>query len=270
VRAWLSALLLLAASPAAAGDRGGGLQPRAVPLSRLKDASDDELVALFFGPLRTFPYVGYRSRDWMTAIDVMAMLRFYGPARATDRAGVCGTDELSITLRRTGGGSLGDPLMQPVAFDLQPIFIIENRHEADRPINPTKRSLGEREAACLALDPRRNGIPADYPYQLMTALELVEALGTGARAGHAAFPIDCRLMNGNGPPPPDDAACLRELARLYDVSVRWVKTCQPQREAPGGCIQVMTDSWWIEFDMNLNQTPRRAVMTGIEDHRAII
>jgi hypothetical protein len=268
VRAWLSGLLLLAASPAAA-DEGGGLQPRAVPLSRLKEASDDELVGLFFGTLRTFPYVGYRDRDSMTAIHGFTLLRFYGPARATDRAGVCRTDQLSITLRRTVSGGLRDPLMQPVAFDLQPLFIIENRHEADRLTNPTKRSLGERDAACLALDPRRDGIPADYPYQLMTALQLVESLGAGARAGRAATPIDCRLMNGNGPPPADDAACLRELASLYDVSVRWVRTCQPQREAPGGCIQVMTHSWWIEFDMNLNQTPRRAVVTGIEDYSAI-
>jgi hypothetical protein len=158
-----------------------------------------------------------------------------------------------------------DPAMRPVGFNLQSVFIIENRAEAGRLFNPTRRAPHERDAACIALDPRRGGIPAEYPYQLMRALELTEALGAAAREGRALVPVDCSRINWNGHPPADEAACLRELAVLREDHVVWVQACRAKREAPGGCIQVMTRDWWVEFDMNLNQTPRAAVIEGFED-----
>ncbi len=242
-------------------------QPGAVRLSELGRATDEELVGLFFGRVGAFPYVGYRDPSSFTGgmIRRRASLWFYSQARATDRAGVCRTERLSITLERVFGGDRDDPMMQPRHFDLQPIFIVENREEARRLTNPTRRSFGELQEACARLDPRRDGIPADYPFQLMKALELIEALGEGARAGRAAMPIDCSGMNWNGPPPPDEAACLRELTVLRESGVGWVQRCEPRREAPGGCIQVLIGDWWIEFDMNLNQTPKRAVIKAVED-----
>ena len=257
------ALLMLALFAASSA---GAQQPGAVRLSELRRASDEELVRLFFGPVGAFPYVGYRDRSNLGngLIRQRASLWFYSQARATDRAGVCRTERLSIMLERVGPGDRDDPMMQPRQFDLQPIFIVENRDEARRLTNPTSRSRGELEQACAGLDPRRDGIPADYPFQLMQALELIESLGEGARAGRAVMPLDCTRLYWNGPPA-DEATCLRELAVLRESNVGWVQHCAPQREAPGGCIQVLIHDWFIEFDMNLDQTPRRAVVNAAED-----
>jgi hypothetical protein len=257
--------LLAGASPAQAQE-GGGLAPGAVRLSQLRTASDDALVRLFFGTVRAFPYAGYRDRERMALAPRRISLTFHSQARATDRAGVCRTDRMTIMLEREiVPDRRDDPAMRPVGFDLQPLFIVENRGEARRSSNPTRRSPHERDAACIALDPRRDGIPAEHASQLMRALELTGALGAAAREGRAAMPIDCTRMNWHGDPPADEAACLSRLATLREDHVAWVQGCRAKREAPGGCIQVMTQEWWVEFDMNLDQTPRRAVIEAFED-----
>ena len=258
-------LLLRLAAPAAGAQQGGGAAAAAVRLSELRNASDEALVRLFFGRVRAFPYVGHRDRDRLSRVRRGTSLWFYSQARATDRAGICRTDRLIVTLEVTGLSRADDPILQPREFELQPTFIIENRGEARRSSNAASRGAAERDAACRALDPRRDGIPADYPYQLMRAIELVEELGAAARAGRALVPIDCSRMYWNGDPPADEASCLRELALLREHSVVWVSRCEPRREAPGGCIRVMTRDWWVEFDMNLNQSPLRAVIVGFED-----
>lgn len=257
---------LLAAATAAEAQEGGSLAPGAVPLSQLRNASDDALVRLFFGPVRAFPYAGYRDRERMALTPRRISLTFHSQARASDRAGLCRTERMTIMLEREMiPTSRADPAMRPVGFDLQSIFIVENRGEAGRLGNPTRRAPHERDAACIALDPRRDGIPAESSYQLMRALELTAALGAAARDGRALVPVDCSRMNSNGDPPADEAACLRELAALREDHVVWVQGCLAAREAPGGCIQVMTRNWCVEFDMNRDQSPRRAVIEGFED-----
>jgi hypothetical protein len=269
-------LFALLALPAAARSQEAGQAPGAVRLSQIRDATDEQLVGLFFGPVRTFPFVGYRNRDAQAVAPAapVAQLRtslaFYSAMRATDYPGVCTSDWLTVTLRRTIGSTREDPAYEPSGFQLRPIFFVENREEAVSGFNVTRREPYDRTRACAAIDPRRDGTPADSAYQFTKARALVESLGSEARAGRTLAPLDCSRMAGQGTPPAGEAACLDALRGLGENQAYWVQRCLTYREAPGGCIHVQTGSWFIEFDLNSNQTPRRIVVEGIEDHSAVM
>ena len=254
-------ILALFAVPSAAQ------QPAAIRLSELHNASDEVLVRLFFGRAAAFPYVGYRDPDGFRGglVRRYASLWFYSQAHATERAGVCRADRLIITLERVLLSGRDDPLMQPRAFSLQPIFYIENGEEAHRLTNPTRRNSAELQTACNALDPRRDGIPADYAFQLMKALELVQALGDGARAGRAIAPLDCGAMNWNADPPADEAACLRDLVHLRERSPAWVQDCAEAVVLEANCIRVQTSDWFIYFVYGADQRVTRVIIRGMED-----
>ena len=257
----LAALLVALLAPFAAAAQ----QPAAATLAQLQRAPDEELVRLFFGAAATFPHVGYREPSRFSVLSRRPSLWFYSRARA-DYAGVCRTDRLVVSLDRVPGSDRQNPSFRPRDFALHPIYIVENRAEAFGTIAHTEqRPLHERDAACDALDPQRGGIPADNAFQLVQALRHVEALGEGARAGRAIAPLDCSRINWNGDPPADEAACLRALSVLREHHVGWIRQCPPRRPAPGGCIQVLANDWWIEFDLDPGQEPIRVVIEGVED-----
>lgn len=239
-------------------------QPAAITLTQLQTAPDEELVRLFFGAAATFPYMGHREPTNFSVLSRRPSLWFYSRARA-DRAGLCRTDRLVVTLNRTLGSDRENPSFRPRDFALHPIYIVENRGEAMEASVANERPPHEREDACAALDPRRDGLPADNGFQLVQALRHIEALGEGARAGRAIAPLDCSRMNWNGEPPADEAACLRALSVLREHHIGWVQQCRPQRATAGGCIQVLANDWWIEFDLSAGQTPTRVVIEGVED-----
>jgi len=272
----LPILAALLAFPAAAhAQEVGGVAPGSVRLSQITNATDEQLVRLFFGPVRSFPYVGYRSREARSSIRSVMLLRtslsFYSATRAADYPGVCASDWLTVTLRQTIGSTREDPAYEPSGFALRSIFFIENREEAGSGRNLTRREAHDRSRACAAMDPRQGGTPADYAFQFTRARTLVEQLGSEARAGRALAPLNCsRMADQQGIPPAGEAACLNALRGLGENQAYWVQRCLTYREAPGGCIQVQTGSWFIEFDLNSDQTPRRIVVETIEDHSAIL
>ena len=256
----LAALALALLAPVAASAQ----QPAAITLHQLQSAPDEELVRLFFGAAASFPYVGHREPTNFSVLSRRPSLWFYSRARA-DRAGLCRTDRLVVTLNRTLGSARDNPSFRPRDFALHPIYIVENRNEAMATSAANERPLHEREAACAALDPRRDGLPADDGFQLVQALRHIAALGEGARGGRATAPLDCSRMNWNGDPPADEAACLRALSVLREHHIGWVRQCPPQRATAGGCIQVLANDWWIEFDLSAGQSPTRIVIEGVED-----
>lgn len=262
----LAALLIALLAPFQASAQ----QPAAITLTQLQTAPDEELVRLFFGAAATFPFVGHRQPTNFSFLSRRPSLWFYSRARA-DLAGLCRTDRLVLSLDRVPGSDRQHPSYRPRDFGLDPIYIVENRSEAFGTIAHTEeRPLHERDDACAALDPRRGGIPADNAFQLVQALRHIEALGEGARAGRAIAPLDCSRMNWNGDPPADEAACLRALAVLREHHIGWVQQCRPKRAAAGGCIEVLANDWWIEFDLGVGQQPTRIVIEGVEDMSQVL
>jgi hypothetical protein len=190
--------------------------------------------------------------------------------RAADYPGVCTSEWLTVTLRPAIGSVGEDPAYEPSGVALRPIFVVENREESVSGRNLTRRGPHDRARACAVLDPRRGGTPAESAYQFTKARALVEQLGSQARAGRVPAPLDCSRVTHLGTPLADEAACISDLRGLGEDQTYWVQRCLTYREAPGGCIHVQTGSWFIEFDLNSNQTPRRIVVETIEDHSAIM
>lgn len=262
MRAALLALVALTAAAPAWSE-----PPPPLRLSQLSSLSDAALVRRMFGDLAAFPIVSWRpERRVYRSPQQRAEIWFWTRPRASDRAGLCETDRMIVGFVAAELTIGPDPVMEPRRFDLQTYYIIRDRSRA-RALSGSDRP--EAEQACAALDPRRDGIPADYPWQLMKALELVADLGAGARAARAPAPLDCAGMDPNGfGPPIDAAACLPELRGLYENSVVWVSQCHGG--PPGGdCIRVQVSSRFIEFELSPGQSPVRIVVRGIQDTSAV-
>ncbi|HMG47127.1 MAG TPA: hypothetical protein VK614_06675 [Allosphingosinicella sp.] len=245
-------------------------QPGTLSWSQLTTISDEALVRRMFGDLAAFPVVTSRpdpgprrfARRW-------ANVWFWTRARASDRDGLCETDRLIVRFEPAAlalGGD--DPPMRPSRFDLKTYYIVRDRGRAREGRRPEGGAALDLEAACAALDPTRDGVPADDSWQLMKAFELVAALGAGARAGRALAPLDCTGMFWNQSPPADEAACLRELSVLRETSAVWVDACQGGPPL-GNCIRVQAPPWFIEFQLDQSQRPVRIVVKGIEDTSSI-
>jgi hypothetical protein len=253
---------LILGAPVQAQPEGGGREPGTMRWSRLRAASDEAVLRWFFGEMRIFPYVAHRP-DHLSYGQMGTGYSFYSPARPTSTEGVCRTERLSVELQRVGG-TFADPVLRPRSSRLVEVFIVENRGDAERGRN--RRSAAERERACAALDPRRDGVPAGSAFQLVNAMRLVDRLAEEARSGRLSVPVDCDAAHFFGDPPADEAACLAELGRLNRSGIGWVQDCRPRRAAEGGCTQVLIDRFWIEFNLATGQGMARVTVSGVEDN----
>ena len=245
------------------------LEPGSIPLDEFRTLPDAEFARRALGPLGLFPFVSHRETDPGRIALHPESVWFWSRPRPSDQPGVCASDRLIVQFRPTGfrGAQVG---MQPTGVGLQTYFIIQDEAVA-RQLSGHPMDWRTRMAlVCPELDPRRIGsTAADSAFQLMMARKLVEQLGVAATAGRAPAPLDCSRMHWQGDPPADEAACLREMTWLRADSVNWVQNCWPRREAPGGCIQVQTSRWFIEFDQAVGGDPIRIVVNGIEDNSAV-
>jgi hypothetical protein len=259
----LALLLLVGPEPAEAQELDLPALRPSIPMSELQTLPERELARRVLGPLEPFPYVGHRG---FSALHGMGTIWFWSEARAGGHAGICRTDRLTVSFETSpvSHRDRDNPAMSPARFDMQAYYVVEDEKEAFGPYSPAERNRWALDAACRKRDPRRDSIPADSGRQLVQALTLVDALGAAARQGRPLAPIDCTHFYWNEPGP-TEKSCLAELSRLGRSSVHWVKTCRPRREAPGGCINVMVEDRFIEFDLSTGGEPIRIVIEAMED-----
>ena len=261
--------MLALAALAAAQTVLPSLEPRSIPLSEFRTLPDAEFARRALGPLELFPFVSHRETDPQRTALHPESVWFWTRPRPSDQPGVCASDRLIVQFRPTrfSGPQVG---MQPTGVALQTYYIVQDeavaRQMSGHPMDWRTRMAG----LCPSIDPRRiDATPAESAYQLIAARRLLEQLGAAARTGRAPAPLDCSRMNWQGEPPADETACLREMTWLGAHSVHWVQNCWPRRAAPGGCIQVLTSRWYIEFDQAVGGAPIRIVVNGIEDNSAV-
>ena len=194
---------------------------------------------------------------------------FWTRARPSDRDGLCETDRLIVSFEPAAlalGGD--DPPMRPSRFDLKTYYIVRDRGRAREGRRPEGRAALDLEAACAALDPTRDGVPADNNWQLMKAFELVAALGAGARAGRALAPLDCTGMFWNQRRPPTR----RPACASWRSGARPPRSgSMPARAGRRWAIasRVQAPPWFIEFQLDQSQRPVRIVVKGIEDTSSV-
>jgi hypothetical protein len=259
-------LILLSAAAAPAAPRGeGSATIGTLRLAQVRNADDAALVRLVFGRLAPFPYPAYRGGIEHRRPGENVALWFYSEARAGGRAGVCRTERLIVVLEPVRGSARDNPLLRPAGFDLQSHYIVENDREARERSGGRTRNLPELDAACRALDPRRDGTPAESAFQLVNAIELMEQLGAEARSGRLSVPLVCDAAGFSFDPPENDAACLARFAGYGRPHVDWVQSCRPRREAEGGCLLILSGQHWLEFDLMAGQRLARVVVRGVEE-----
>lgn len=268
IAALLFCLLIASAAagaPATPPQGEGSAKVGALRLSQVRDASDETLVQLVFGRLAAFPYPGIRDglehRRHGESVD----LWFYSEARATDRAGICGSDRLIVSLERVDGFGSDNPLLRPAGFNLETYYIVENEAEARRTRANRAREVEVRDAACKALDPRRDATQAQSPAQLMSAIELTEQVGREALTGRLSVPFVCNPESFYFDAPADEAGCLALVAGFGRNHVRAVSDCRPRRETAGGCIRILSRGVWLEFDLTSGQSLARVVIEDVEE-----
>jgi hypothetical protein len=244
-------------------------EPASLTRSEVRSLSDQALARRIFGPLASDMSVSNRTnrnpRLWGPEI-----IWFWTRPRRSWTPGVCETDRIIVHLEPgLPSQAGGDRSLRLHGLVVQTYFIVQNRELARRLTGIDPREMEGLDVACAALDPRRDGIPADDSGQLMKALSLISELGEAARAGRTPAPLDCSRMNWNGDPPVDEAACLRELAILRENQVGWVAGCAEAVVFETNCIRVLSSDWFIYFLYRPDQRLTRIIVRGIEDTSAI-
>jgi hypothetical protein len=257
--------VLFAAAPVQAEPPERARQPGTLRLSELRSASDRQLIRRLFGPVATFPNLANRILEGFPRRRQQADLWFYTALRATTRPGICEAQRMIVSFEPVEGTGLDDPLVQPRAFALQPVFFLENPEEAARPSSESRRTPEQLATACARAGPYGRNYPADDLLQLVLAFQLMDLLGEGARAGRAIAPLDCRAINPDGAPPPDEVGCLQRLSHMGRFSVLGTRACISRRPAQAGCISIQIPGMFIEFDLGARYAPRRVVVIGWSD-----
>ncbi|HVQ07328.1 MAG TPA: hypothetical protein VMS43_02730 [Allosphingosinicella sp.] len=267
MRAGLWLAFLLAASPVAAQEQA--------PLTygELRTLPDEALARRLFGALAPDIVLSLRL-DWPSRPSLMqrASIWAWTRPRPSYGRGLCETDRSVLSferdLLRGSGLSRENPAMRLVRIETKTQYIVLDRALAEGRTQPDPDRPGAWAAGCDGLDPRRDSVPADSPYQLMRAYALVNELGAAARAGRAHVPLDCSHMRWPGPQPIDEAECLRALRHLGNRSVGWVSECRGIPVA-ANCIRVLDGEIFIEFSLNQGQQPIAIAIRGVEDNRAV-
>jgi hypothetical protein len=265
MRIWAAfAGLCLLASPTLAREAG----PLAA--SEVVKLSDEQLARRIFGPLASNLFVSNRPRE-TNALQRSWDVWFWTRAHEDSlNPGICETTRIIVRLERGLGGTRNDPVLMLRGIETQSAFIIQNRAFADRGFGFEPKELEGLEAACQALDPGRDAIPADNSWQLMKAIEFANQLGTAARAGRAPVPIDCTRIHFSAPPPSSEAECLKEISSLSERTVYSVTSCGQGPLAGGDCIRIQSDDWFIYVQLDSAQNMTRVAIEGVEDTNAIV
>lgn len=242
-------------------------EPAPITRSELRSLSDEALVIRVFGPLARDLFVSRIDRESILPRRPVEIW-FSTRARPSDAPGVCVTDRSIVRFEPALPWTDSQP-MRLRAIETQASFIIQNRDLAMRETGIDASELEGFEERCAALDPRRDSTPADSGWQLVKAISLINELGEAARAGRAPVPIDCQHLRFSGPPPTNEAECLRELSHLGEHSVGWVQGCAEAVVINGTCIRVLTNDWFIYFILTTSQRMERVIVRGIEDTSAV-
>lgn len=270
MRAGLRLALLLAASPAAAQPAPPAHGP--LTYGELRALPDEALARRLFGALAP-DFVLSPRLDWPSRplASRRATIWAWTRPRPSYGWGLCETDRSILTFQPDflrSGADHENPAMRLARIETKTYYIILDRALAEGRTRPDPDRPGAWGAGCGTRDPRRGGVVADYPHQLMRAYALVNELGAAARAGRAHVPLDCSRMRWRGPEPADEAACLRELRGLGDHSVAWVSECRGIAGA-ANCIRVLDGEIFIHFSLNPGQQPIAIRIEGVEDNREV-
>jgi hypothetical protein len=270
MRAGLWLALLLAAGPAAAQPAPPAHGP--LTYGELRTLPDEALARRLFGALGPDFVLNMRV-DWPRSPVIMrrATIWAWTRPRPSYGWGLCETDRSILTFERDflrSGADRENPAMRLARIETKTYYIILDRALAEGRTRPDPDHPGAWGAGCGGLDPRRDGVPADSPSQLMRAFALVNELGAAARAGRAHVPIDCSHMRWPGPQPIGEAECLRALRHLGNPSVGWVSECRGIAGA-ANCIRVLDGEIFIHFSLNQGQQAIAIRIEGVEDNREV-
>jgi hypothetical protein len=256
--------LLLAATPAGARD------PAPLTRSDLTSLSDEALARRIFGPLAADLSVSNRPTGSARLQGDSWVWFWTRPRKDWLRDGLCVTDRMIVRLT-PAPMSLGDnPALRLHSIQADSNYIIRDRKMANRLSGFEPKEREGQDEACASLDPRRDSRPAESGWQLMKALEIVEALGDAARTGRAPVPIDCTHLRFSGPPAADESECLEALSTLRENSIAAVKSCADSEVTGGICIRVQTWDWFLYFVLSWGkQEVERVIVHGIEDTSSI-
>ena len=265
---WLALLLVASPSPAQPAPPANG------PLTygELRTLPDEALARRLFGALAPDIVLGIRL-GWPSSPVIMQRANIWAwtRPRPSYRWGLCETDRSVLSFERDhlrGGANRENPAMRLARIETKTYYIIHDRDLAEGRTRPDPERSGAWGAGCATRDPRRDGVPADNPHQLMRAYALVNELGAAARAGRAHVPIDCSYMRWPGPQPIGEAECLRELRHLGNPWVGWVSGCRGIAAA-ADCIRVLGGEIFVEFSLNRGQRPIAIAILGVEDNSAV-
>jgi hypothetical protein len=251
-------LCLLASSPAPARESAP------LTVSELAKLSDGQVARRIFGPLAPDLFVSIRPGTATARWRGERIWFWTRPREDRSNPGLCRTDRMIVSLEPVGTKPTGDRLVRLASIETRTYFIVRNPALAERG-SGTPKELEGLEAACAALDPRRDSIPADSGWQLMKALSLANELGAAARAGRAPVPIDCTRLRFSGPPPRDEAECLKEISGLSERLVAGVRSCGERPALDGSCISVQAANRFISFVLDHDRKMVRVSIEGMED-----
>ncbi|HEY5722207.1 MAG TPA: hypothetical protein VIT45_07780 [Allosphingosinicella sp.] len=257
-------LALVAAAPVAARD------PEPLTRSELTTLSEEALARRIFGPLGADLYVSNMTREVLRRWEGGSVWFWTKPRRDWLRDGLCVADRMMVHLAPDRLAVGDNPVLHIAGVETETVYIVRDPKMATKltGFEPDERS-GQDEA-CAKLDPRRDSIPAESGWQLMTAFELMKKLGDGARAGRAPVPIDCRHIDFGGPAPESEAECLTRLSPLGESSVRATADCADPIATDRYCIRVQTYDRFLYFILRSpSQELERIVVQGMEDTSAI-
>jgi len=256
--------LLLAAAPAAARESP------TLTRSELTTLSEEELARRIFGPLGADLYVTNMTREGRRPWEGGWVWFWTKPRKDWLRDGLCVADRMVVQLAPDRLAVGDNPAMHIASVETGTVYIVRDRKMATKLSGFDPDELKGQDEACAKLDPRRDSIPADSGWQLMSAFELMKKLGDGARAGRAPAPIDCTHIDFSGPPPESEAECLTRLSSLGEASVAATKECSDARVTGTYCIRVQTYDRFIYFVLRFpDQALERVIVEGMEDTSAV-
>jgi hypothetical protein len=262
----LAALLLalFAAAPATASE------PEPLKRSELTTLSEEALARRIFGPLASDLYVTNMTREGGRRWSDAWVWFWTTPRKDWLRAGLCVADRMIVRLTPDRLAIGENPAMRIASVQTETVYIVRDREMATRLSGFDPKELEGQDQACAKLDPRRNSIPAESGWQLMSAFEMVKKLGDAARAGRAPAPIDCSRLNFNRDPPASEAECLAEFKTLGETSVASTRECADSIVSGTYCIRVQTFDSFIYFVLRWkDQEMERVIVQGVEDTSAI-
>jgi hypothetical protein len=244
-------------------------QPVPLTYDELRTLPDDALNQRLFGSVAPDIVLSPRPRErtafLMRPVEIWAWTR----PRPSSQPGLCETDRSILVFQPAIPGiDRQNPVLRLARIVTQTYYIVHDRALAEGRTRRDPENRNAWAAGCADRDPRRDGVPADDPGQLLRARTLIGDLGTAARAGRSPAPLDCTHRYWNRAQPADEAACLREITWLRPDLMGWVSQCRGV-PAAANCVRVLASEMFIEFSLNLGQQAIAIRIEEVEDTSAI-